>query len=351
MKKNKNLKWLKHHLDRAWKRIQKLKKEKKTSARKKAIKIKQLSRKHEIQKNLNNNLKNNYRKILKPPANFSIIENYGETIDFFAEINNSITNGLPVAFDMQNVNNISLEALLYILAIIDNFKAQKISYSIIGNLPSSYQSRNIMLSSGFLNYFKSNFNSVEYTEDYLHIKSGDLIDATTASRIIDFINKHLKKSKNETKLLYGLLIEMMSNTREHAYLNVNNKVTKWYLVAKYNRSTARVDFVFLDTGAGIARTIKKKMREKILEFLNKFVSFKLLKDTDLIISALKGDFRSQTNLIYRGRGLPHINMLSDKNYINNLTIIANKAHINNTKLIKKDLIHPFEGTLFSWSFV
>lgn len=59
-----------------------------------------------------------------------------------------------------------------------------------------------------------------------------------------------------------------------------------------------VRFVFVDTGMGIARTVRKKVTEKLAAAIGKNP-----KDGALLESAFKGEFRTQTGDEYRGNGL------------------------------------------------
>jgi len=53
-----------------------------------------------------------------------------------------------------------------------------------------------------------------------------------------------------------------------------------------------------------------------------------IKDNVLIRSALKGEFRTRTKEVFRGRGLPLIKQVSDNNIIDELKIVSNYGYVD-----------------------
>ena len=70
-----------------------------------------------------------------------------------------------------------------------------------------------------------------------------------------------------------------------------------------------------------------------------------------MFSVLNGDFRTRTEVGYRGKGIPRIYQRVKSNEINNLVLIANNGYVNCTTNKRKELKNKFHGTLFSWEFV
>ena len=114
-----------------------------------------------------------------------------------------------------------------------------------------------------------------------------------------------------------MVIELMTNTHNHAYNNKNGFIKAWYLFASVNNDKGCIEITFVDTGEGIPVTVAKKMIEKIFT----------KKDNQYIISALNGDFRTQTHEKNRGKGLPDIYEHFNKNQIKNLKIISCKGKV------------------------
>ena len=133
----------------------------------------------------------------------------------------------------------------------------------------------------------------------------------------------------------------MTNTTQHAYNTRFNSLNSWYLYAESLQDKVR--FVFLDTGLGIPTTVKKNFFEKILP---------LSKDCELIKSALKGDYRTQTKQKNRGKGLPQISECFSLGILENVSIYSGCGCCKLTdKNGDYDLIeykNKIFGTLFSW---
>lgn len=66
----------------------------------------------------------------------------------------------------------------------------------------------------------------------------------------------------------------------------------------------RIRFIFVDTGFGIANTVKKNFKEKVQQLFGKMLGLGIaINDAQLIQSAFNGDFRTSTNQDNRGNGL------------------------------------------------
>ena len=138
-----------------------------------------------------------------------------------------------------------------------------------------------------------------------------------------------------------MCIELMLNTIQHAYNDSYEYEKKWYIFADNKKSkNETITFVFLDTGLGIPTTVSKRICDKM-----KKIVFDTI-DSNLLISALRGEFRSETKQKHRGKGLSGIYNLAKLKNIKGLKIISNKAYFNDNNLI--NLEKSFKGTLFYW---
>lgn len=195
--------------------------------------------------------------------------------------------------DSSKVVNVTTDALVYILAILYNIKLNIVHrYSFKGNLPISDDARNVYLESGFMNYVKTKRATMPKTSDKIQILSGQRTEPMIAGRVCDFVISSFNQDYRFTLNLYKTLIELMSNTFQHAYHKSKMK-PYWYLYAIDLGNT--IQFTFIDTGEGIPNTVKRKWVEKI-PFAGR--------DCDLMYSAFMGESRTETNLYNRGHGLP-----------------------------------------------
>lgn len=274
------------------------------------------------------------------PEYFSIIENTNETVSYFNRIISLLRAKkykVGVYFDIENVNHLTIDSVMYLLAIIKNIKTNKLSkYSFSGNFPKDKNINLLLNESGFLNYVTTK-NKINLTKkgNNIEIKNGKQIDQNVAKETCDFVNKILKTDTKYTKFLYNMLIELMTNTFQHAYTSDCFLINHWYLFAENGNNS--IKFIFLDTGLGIPNTIRKKFYENILP----------LKDNQFIYSALIGEFRTNTQQGYRGKGLPKIYQYYNEHTIKNLAIISGKGCciLQNSNY---DMDNILNGTLFYW---
>lgn len=273
---------------------------------------------------------------INAPNRFSLIENTIETQGFFFAIFDEINKTNEFMINLKGVDYLTIEAVLYLVTIMANSKGCLIH----GNAPDKPEIKKIFLDSGFYKYVISMHQHNE-TGAFVSIKSGTFVQSETVGEIIEFARKKLNLSnRTMTRDIYTTIMELMINVKEHASRN-KTKLQEWWLVAYYNSEKKCVSFAMLDRGRGIPTTIKRKFRD----LFN-------LSDTELLISTLLGEQRSETDLPYRGRGLPKIFEYVMDNKLKNLYIISNKGFFSSDNNRRKDeLKTSFVGTLVYWDFI
>jgi len=298
--------------------------------------------------------KNVYRGRVKEiiaPSNFSLYQNPNETLKYIEDIKIAVKNSMPVRIDMEQIEVLSIDTIMYFLAILKKLKVTGLNYSCSGSLPKNEECKHLLRASGFLNYVKSKDRRADLTHEsnIVRIISGQNSDGETASKICSFVISKLNLTRLETFDLYIIIMELMSNTRLHAYINSSKFITDWYVFVYYLPEKKSVRFIFMDTGSGIPSTIRKRLLEPTKTLIG------LNTHTNYIKSAMKGTYlRSRTGESYRGTGLPTINSLSQESYIKDLTIISNRGYYTETrrgdgdKWGDDDLNFGLDGTLFYW---
>lgn len=137
-----------------------------------------------------------------------------------------------------------------------------------------------------------------------------------------------------------MLTELTTNTMQHAYDGNNIFDYSWYIFVE--NVDDRIKITFMDNGIGILKSINKRFRDKL-----KYGYVRKNKQYEYIISALKGECRSNTKLSNRGKGLPEVYEPSLTDKITNLTIISDIAYYN--KENSRDLNEKLKyGTIFYW---
>ena len=76
-------------------------------------------------------------------------------------------------------------------------------------------------------------------------------------------------------------------------------------------------------------------------------------DAKYLESTLRGAFRTETQQVHRGKGLPGIYEDACKQEIANLCIVSNKGKclVKGENIYSERLTQNLEGTLFSWDIL
>lgn len=297
-------------------------------------------------KRLQHKLSKESYKTLEAPENFSIFGNPEHTLSFFSDIETRVEFGNPVYFEMRSIENLSIDTIMYFLALLKRIKSSKVAYGFKGSVPSNKNCRDLLESSGFLKYVNSGKTKkdLSHASEVVQIENGQKADDSIAKKICDFTMSKLNLKRVDIKKLYVMIIELMTNTKHHAYGTDGKRkfpFPDWYVFVRYVIEKKTVRFIFLDTGRGIPFTVKRKGFEPARELIGFGPN-----DAEYINSTLKGEFRSRTGESYRGKGLPKIYSYCTQQYTNNLTVISNRGYFSEQK--KEDMKEKLKGTLFYW---
>lgn len=307
-------------------------------------------REYEIRK------KNEKYLYLKAPSTFSFLIKPQETTAYFAELQKCSNDGQPIFVDLQQVQILTIDALMHILAWMDFRRTRNLKGLVGGNLPEDPATSKVFKDSGFLDHVKVSdvrgIGQLDYDKDYFRIVSGSKHKPAIVQQIIDFtINKLRLNGLGETKKLFHIISEMMGNVVEHAYNRQRSKKNKWYLMAHYDKIFDKVDFVFLDNGETIPQTIAKRGIEGLENLASSSFGIRKTLDCRLIESALtEQSNRSKSQQLNRGKGLPAIQKCSDQKFMNDLILVSRYAFVDLANNRSEVLNSSFKGTLYSWSF-
>lgn len=282
------------------------------------------------------------------PLIFSFSENSEETTRFFNDIIDFISNpknfGKKIFVDISNIEMLTTDALMYLLAIVNNLNDRfRNKYRFSGNSPSKPEIKKLFMESGFYDFVRyQGKDPLTKNTDSIKIVSGTNSNTKIAKQIADFVISKTGLTKIECQFIYVMMIELMSNTHKHAYNENEFLLPQWYCFAEFDKVDT-IKFTFMDTGAGIPSTVKKNFAEKI-DIL------RIKGDDKYVVSALNGDFRTSTEKTYRGKGLPKIRQICAEQKIYNTRILTNKADVKiyPSSYEYKINKNPLQGTLFYW---
>ncbi len=299
------------------------------------------------------------RIMLQAPRELSVFDATEMTLSFFEDVMDKIKHCKVkdvLYFDLSQIEVITPDAVMYLIAIINNTKKLRVfEITCEGNMPKSPSARAVFQDAGFFKFVYAPYSrKLNDSTKHMKIQNGTDADNLLAGSFCEFVHNNCAKDYTDTKRLYPMIVELMTNTHQHAYnassdsdgrLEMN---CNWYIFAQDIGSA--IHFVFLDTGVGIPRTVARKFRETLSDYFNIINN-----DATYLESALKGDYtRSETKLTYRGKGLPGIYEDCQSGQLYNLKIISCKAKciVNSDTSISTQTINSyFEGTLFSWDIV
>ncbi|WP_318004325.1 hypothetical protein [Faecalibacillus intestinalis] len=292
---------------------------------------------------------------LNVPIEFDIFENQKEVLMFFEKIKNHLNEieyGEKIIFDFSEVERISIDAVMYMIAFAKKYTKSNISYGL--TKPKNKKCNRFFLKCGIGKFLKE--RQEEFEEDvaaYHSIVFGNTVDGEKAKSMSDFCHEKMTISPNIYKFIYKIIIELMNNTVQHAYKNDSSDDKLWFTFIE--DTVNKIKITFFDMGIGIPATVKKypyiKGTEKTGGDLNALIKNE---DSFFIESSLKGDInRSQTEQANRGRGLPEIYGYYKDNYISNLKIASGRGickffDSNRLQSINQDCESSLEGTLFYW---
>lgn len=257
----------------------------------------------------------------KVPNFFSIETNGQETLTFFSEIFEYITtskeNDKEIFIDSSAVQSVSESTLMYLFAIISDIRSRH--FVIGGNHPIKEEVKDKYKKCGFDNVIrtKSVLTKMSFGNGQQMLMRGNKVQTQIVSEVCHFVKRY---AHIDTTDLYGALVELMTNTVQHAYAEEDYLEKKWQIFIK--NDIDGVKLIFLDTGKGIPGTVRKNKRE-ILRLL--FVPLVSLKESKILESAFRGEFRSQTEASNRGKGLPQIDKFMKSDYVGSASVYSGKA--------------------------
>lgn len=207
--------------------------------------------------------------VFTAPLIFSIVRNASETSDFFNKLLKFIVDarnyGRSIFIDISRITDLTIDALMYLLAIINNLNTMyRGRYSFEGNSPNDATVKQLFEDSGFFRYVKRKGSSpLQQNKENIQIITGTESNPLVAKNMSEYICKVANIDKKDCRFLYVMMIELMLNTKKHAY-DVNETILDphWYCFAEYDNDDT-IAFTFMDTGEGIPATVQKNFPERI----------------------------------------------------------------------------------------
>jgi len=286
-------------------------------------------------------------EVVSAPKHFSLLGNYEETNRFFQVLRGYLSRNKPVHVGMKDVDILTIDAILVLVALIKGRKRRGINVS--GDIPTSEAPAQMMHRSGFYEHFQSAlYRSKSQAQGGIVQRKGRRVNPELADQLAQDTQETITGIRADMPSAYRILLELMGNTRQHAKpiqkkksLSTRN-VEPWWVLLDCDKKEKIARFAFYDGGVGIIQSLRPRLQQWMAKL------GAAPQDTDLIHDIMNGRNISRTGLPFRGKGLPAISSTLKQGKIKALTIITNSVFADVTKNQYVDAPVPFQGTLIYW---
>jgi len=289
------------------------------------------------------------------PISLSLIKSTKETIEFINKLQDLCDKKKPVFVKIKHLQFLDNSGITVLLSVVYLFKVRNISFN--GDFPDSVYCHETLLDSGFFDSLKANKPPIsDYTigkRNQVFTKAKKEVDASIGLPIQKEVSMTIWGEKRALKGLQRILVELMHNTNNHADL-IKKGEKHWWLSISHNKTTNKVDFIFLDYGIGIFNSLSSKPKDdlkwsKLPEYIINFLKNINKTNADLLQELLEGKIHmSVTGKHFRGKGLPGIKQAFDRNSVKNLVIITNNVKADIQSKNYEIIDTQFDGTFVSW---
>lgn len=267
----------------------------------------------------------------------SVLRFLNEAFDYYKALRHKIQEK-RYNYDLTAVTSIDITAICLFLSLINKIYANGIGSR--GNYPNDDDARRILEESGFSDIMQTAYKTLK-TKKYknqLYIVGSKRVDNKKIGQSVKEAVGYLTGEERHFQPIYTMLIEICSNSVEHA--NKKEKDKNWVVSVSYEPD--KVNFIVVDTGEGILRTIHKKLPEL---FMDKFRD-----NGDVLEDILNKEYQSRTKEINRHKGLPKIKENYDAGYVDNMKILTNNVLYDMASKTYEKTKNEYFGVLYSWSF-
>lgn len=268
---------------------------------------------------------------------------------FISELTDSLRQLRPVLVQMEDVDELELNAITVLLAVMVQFRSKGIKFS--GTNPINTNARKTLNQSGFFDHLSGRFQANEPYDIFgtsIHTHGKLLVDSEFSQGLIDRASTTIWGEERRCPGVQRVLIELMHNTVNHASGDGEGHKHYWISVQQL-KDENRTVFCFVDFGVGIFESLSRRRltAESFVE--NVYRLFGFISNARILELILTGGIhRTVTDQYFRGKGLPGVYEALRKNQISNLSIITNDVYFTATSNTYKIMNTEFAGTFYSW---
>jgi hypothetical protein len=250
-----------------------------------------------------------------------------------------------VFIDLEGVERFSSDALLLMRAVIND--AEGLFTNVGGNLPSRPAVAAKVKQSGFFRGFVRPPGDLPPPQGMMRRKNDRLVESAVAAELVDFAVQHVSVPAEVAVASYKTLVELMSNTHNHAGETRagGGRTTgqrQWYASAYCEGETAY--FSFVDLGVGILRSAAPRSFLRTLRTsISSYGEEKLLGDV------FRGNIGASAEIPGRGFGLPTMRAAAEAGLLPHLRVVTASIIGDVDRLQFRTLNTALRGTVFRWT--
>ena len=293
-------------------------------------------------------------KQIKAPEILSLLNNESSTLDFLRKLQGCYTAKRKVAVLLDDVVNLSTDAILVLLSNMVQYKAAKIGFN--GTKPRDVITNFKLESSGFFKHLygfamrDQDKYSFKKMNSFIYTHGQKTVEASVADELVKYASEVVWGEPRRCPGIQTTLVELMHNTHDHAGVFKGEK--HWWLSVEHDEQAHEATFSFIDFGVGIFRSLaNKKQGEPLYGALDYIVQhFPLINtEADRLRLILEGKVKlTQFNEYYRGKGLRNVYLRHHRNHISDLSIISNYASFKAVNDDYHSIKNEFIGTFISF---
>ena len=279
----------------------------------------------------------------KAPKIFSFINNTEEVLEYFISAEKLFKKKIKLNLNIDEIEVLTSDAIALLVASINDVEFHHNS-GYVGDAPKKPELKKMFKESGFYKFVKSKGLNEVRDGNLLHKEVNIKVKPSIAMKSAQIGIKYTFESDEQYEPLYNILIELMSNTNNHASKK-DGSHCKWWLYVFTDPKTKNTSYTFLDLGVGIFDSMADKGY-----FSKLYKKLPIFGDKKVVEDLLSGRLQSRSDLDneIRGKGIPQILEYSKLNEFKEFYIITNKVKINLKNHQFHFLHHNFSGTMIHW---
>src|SRR6185437_2226494 len=212
---------------------------------------------------------------IKIPATFSISNDIEAVLSVIYKTKKliEIKRFRQFDFDLSKVTIIDDSAATILLSLC--FDINNENKKVRVRWPDDANARKYIDQMGFRRFFQGYVPNRDGLNETLKKGRSTILQRETVP-IIHKAMRTISGSDKKNQNLQGMLIELMTNSVNHAFLN-NTREKTWYISTRHDIQNKKVEFCFVDNGDGIINTIHVRIGKRLL-----------MSDEDILIKAFNG---------------------------------------------------------------